>query len=198
MGDQQAASINEDLTQGWSVRVARSKRRLRPLKTKNKEVSLDTIRRLDAHKKLMAVQPEDWKMLKLTVDSGAGESVIPEEDADNVPLEDGDRKGCRYEVADGHIIHNKGQKRCAVVTRDGGSPKLLNLQVSDVHKGLLSVIELVKSGYRVVFDEEWSYIQDKSIGLCDTMDQGDDSFELVTWVKPADKVTNKDFGRRGS
>ena len=49
-------------------------------------------------------------MLKLTVESGAGESVIPGDEAANVPLEDGDMKGCKYEVANGHIIRNKSQK----------------------------------------------------------------------------------------
>ena len=49
-------------------------------------------------------------MLKLTVESGAGEPVIPGDEAANVPLEDGDMKGCKYEVANGHIIRNKGQK----------------------------------------------------------------------------------------
>ena len=50
----------------------------------------------------------------------------------------------------------------------------------------------------MVFDEEWSHIQDKNTGLCDTMDQAEDSFELITWVKQADKVTKEYFGRRGS
>ena len=104
-------------------------------------------------------------------------------------MEDGDRKGCPYEVANGQIIRNLGQRRCAVVTRDGGAPKVLNRQVSEVHKGLLSVIELVRAGHRVVFDQDWSYIQDKETAWTDTIDQGEDSLELMTWVKSADAVS---------
>ena len=159
--------------------------------------TLNTLKRLGETSLLMAVQPEEWKELKLTVDSGAGESVIPTTEATNVPLEDGDRIGCKYEVANGEIIRNKGQRRCAVVTRDCNPPKMLKLQVSDVNKGLLSVIELVKSGHRVVFDQEWSYIMDKESGKCDTIDQTEDTFELTTWVKSAGSPSEKGFPGQG-
>ena len=185
----------------WKVKVSKSKRSLRPLKSKKKmnaeHIPLDTIRRLDDHAKLMTVKPEEWKMLTLTVDSGAGESVIPKDEADYVPIVEGDRMGCKYEVANGEIIRNQGERRCAVVTKDGGRPKMLNLQVSDVHKALLSVGELVDNGFRVVFDKEWSFIQDKRTGTCDTMDRTVDGFDLVTWVKSADKINDADFARRG-
>ena len=77
---------------------------------------------------------------------------------------EGDHKGCRYEVANGEVIRNLGVKQCSVITNDGGVPKNINLQVADVRKGLLSVIELVKSGHRVVFVDEWSFIEDKDSG----------------------------------
>ena len=130
-------------------------------------VGIDTIKRLDDHAKLMAVKTEERRELRLTVDPCAGESVIPANEAENVPLEDGDRKGCKYEVASGGIIRNIGQRRYAVLTRDGGPPKQLNLQVSEVHKGLLSVIELIDNGHRVVFDRDLSFIQEKATCHCD-------------------------------
>ena len=37
-------------------------------------------------------------------------------------------------------------------------------QVADVNKALLSVSRLVRSGYKVVFDEEESYIEDRRTG----------------------------------
>ena len=108
-----------------------------------------------------------------------------------MPLVDGDRKGAPYEVANGAIIRNQGQRKCTVVNRDGGAPKILNLQVMAVHKPLLSVAELVRAGHRVVFDRDRCYIQDKKTGWCDTIDQTEDSFELTTWVKAAPSEANK-------
>ena len=185
------------------------KPKLKPLRVKNKAVKLNGLRNLDAHTKLMSCKPEEWTEIRLTVDSGAGETVVPPSEAANVATVDGDRKGCRYEVANGEVIRNLGVKQCSVVTNDGGVPKNINLQVADVHKGLLSVIELVKSGHRVVFDEEWCYIEDKDSGWRDTIDQKEDEFELVAWVKAAqgaksepgkpdnDKKNKPDFGRPG-
>ena len=157
----------------------------------------------------MSCKPEEWTEIRLTVDSGAGETVVPPSEASNVMTVEGDRKGCRYEVANGEVIRNLGVKQCSIVTNDGGVPKNINLQVAAVHKGLLSVIELVKSGLRVVFDNEWSFIEDKDSGWRDTIDQKEDEFELVAWVKaaqgtqsgpdkPESGATNKPvFGRPG-
>ena len=73
----------------------------------------------------------------------------------------------------------------------------MTLQVSDVHKGLLSVIEMIDAGQRVVFDSEWSYIQDKKTGTCDTLVRAEDAFELVTWVKSLCTAMAEDFARPG-
>ena len=133
----------------------------------------------------------------MTVDSGAGKSVIGEADVANLGIEKGKRTGCKYEVASGDIIYNKGKKKCAIVTQETTNPRQMTLQVSDVHKRLLSVVELNKKGQRVVFDSNWSYIQDKSTGSCDSLVQTDDAFELVTLVKPINQVKSEDFDRRG-
>lgn len=94
-----------------------------------------------------------------------------------------------------------------VITKDGGAHKAFNLQVANVHKALLSVIEIVDSGHRVVFDKHWSFIEDKSSEWRDTIDRRDDEFELVTWVKsapsnaeksngePSEKPSRQGFGR---
>ena len=89
------------------------------------------------------------------------------------------------------------ERKCAMVTQETTNPRQMTLQVSDVHKGLLSVVELDKKGQRVVFDSNWSYIQDKSTGSCDSLVQTDDAFELVTLVKPINQVKSEDFDRPG-
>ena len=98
--------------------------------------------------------------------------MFPPSEAVNVKTDDRKKKGCRYEVANCGIIHKKGGvKKCMVVTKDGGAPKSLNLQVANVHKALLSVIELVDSGRRVICHRDWGFIEDKSSEWRDAMDR---------------------------
>ena len=171
-----------------------AKPKLRPMREDLKTVKLRTLRDLDAHARLMSCKPEEWKEIRLTVDSGAGVTVVPPDEAENVETVDGEMKGARYEVANGQIIKNLGVKKCFLTTNDGGTPKNINLQVADVHKGLLSVIEMVNSHHRVVFDEDWSYIEDKETGWRDTINQEEDEFELVAWVKAANENAIRDSG----
>ena len=45
-----------------------------------------------------------------------------------------------------------------------GTRKSLVLQVTDVNEALLSVHKIVKNGRRVVFQDEDSYVEDRSAG----------------------------------
>ena len=64
----------------------------------------------------MTKENDAWQQLIITVDSGASESVAPPAAASNVPIEDspGSRGGVTYEVANGEMISNLGQKNCIV------------------------------------------------------------------------------------
>ena len=55
---------------------------------------------------------EDWEELEIAVDSWATETVIPETELPGVALQEGEayRRGVRYEVADGDLIPNLGEK----------------------------------------------------------------------------------------
>ena len=55
--------------------------------------------------------------------------------------------------------------------------------MADVNQGLLSVRKIMKSGYRMIFDEDGSEIVDKESG--ETMDMHDDGslFLLRLWCK---------------
>ena len=63
---------------------------------------------------LCAVNSEEWKEFTATVDSGASEHVVPPSAIDHIKLDDGPKKGCEYEVADGGTIENIGERRCLV------------------------------------------------------------------------------------
>ena len=75
---------------------------------------------------VMAVeQVEDWEVIEMAVDSGAGETVIGEEMLNSVDIVEGEahKKGVLYEVADGTLLPNKGEKRFGVVCEDGVKKK---------------------------------------------------------------------------
>ena len=55
-------------------------------------------------------------------------------------------------------------------------------QVSDVNKAFLSVSELVSKGCRVVFDEDSSFIANKSSGDWVPLEQRNGMYVLRMWV----------------
>ena len=114
----------------------------------------------------MTRENEMWLKLIITVDSGATDSVAPPASASNVPIVDspGSRAGATYEVANGEIIHNLGQKDCIIATDVGDTPQQLSFQICEVHKPLLSVSKLLAVGKSVVFHPHLSYIEDLKTG----------------------------------
>ena len=77
---------------------------------------------------------------------------------------------------------NLGEKEFIGMTDDGVTGRL-TAQVADVNQGLLSLRKMMRSGYRIVFDEDGSHIIDKQSG--DTMSMRDDGsmFLLKLWCK---------------
>ena len=104
----------------------------------------------------------EWECLDLAVDSGATETVVKEEMLTAETTEGAaSRRGVQYEVANGVLIPNLGEKKFQGVSEENIT-RGLTAQVADVNKALLSVRKVVKAGNRVVFDDdEGSYIEDK-------------------------------------
>ena len=61
-------------------------------------------------------------------------------------------------------------------------PKLI-AQVCEVNKGLLSVSKIAKSGHRVVFDADGSYIEDKRTGESMMLTEKNGMYMLKLWTK---------------
>ena len=59
-------------------------------------------------------------------------------------------------------------------------------QVCDVNRGLLSVRKITRSGNRVVFDNEGSYIENKTTGEVTRLKDDGGMYELTMWVKRKD------------
>ena len=58
----------------------------------------------------------------------------------------------------------------------------MTAQVTDVNKALLSVSKLVSKGCRVVFDEDSSFIENKSSGDWVPLEQRHGMYVLRMWV----------------
>ena len=97
----------------------------------------------------------------ITVDSGAAESVWPENYKQDIPLLPADAVKARskYVAANGEIMTNKGKKLVHFRTGDAKDVKAMEFQVTQVKKPLASVKKIVEKGNVVVFARDGSYIQ---------------------------------------
>ncbi len=77
-----------------------------------------------------------------------------------VVKDSGSRRGLHYVAADGTRIPNVGQQLVKFMTLDGAWTELL-FQIAAINKPLVSVSKLNEAGYKVVFDENNSYIMNK-------------------------------------
>ena len=117
------------------------------------------------------------------VDSGATETVVGPNMLTNIDTVPGpqQRRGVQYEVATGDLIDSLGEKRFVAVAENSIMRKL-TAQVADVNQPLLAVRGMTKTGHRVVFDDEGSYILDKSSGEWMPMVDDGKMFNLKLWV----------------
>ncbi|MDA8584227.1 hypothetical protein N9L68_08320 [bacterium] len=134
----------------------------------------------------------------MAVDSGASETVAQEGVLDSIPLVEGEarRKGVQYEVADGTLIPNLGEKEFIAVGECGALRKM-KVQVCDVNKPLLSVRRVTQAGNRVVFEEDGGYIEDKVSGERMWLREKDGMYLLKLWVRKGAEQNPQGFSRQG-
>ena len=90
---------------------------------------------------------------KITIDSGAAESVMPRDVVPNEELIEGEakKKGVKYVAANGGKMENLGEKK-GRFRRDGAKGvNSIKFQVTDVGKPLASVSRILDKGNSVVF-----------------------------------------------
>ena len=100
-----------------------------------------------------------WEMIDFAVDSGASETVVPSTictSVSTVPSE-ASRRGVMYEVANGEMLPNLGEKQLHAFTEDDAIPRRIKAQVCEVNKPLLSVSRLVSAGNTVVFSPDGAF-----------------------------------------
>jgi len=125
-----------------------------------------------------------WEEIKYSVDSGATESVTPEDMPKSIPTTQGAacKRGVEYEVANGVSIPNEGEKRFTAITEEGKKKNMV-VQVCDVNQGLLSVSKAVAAGNRVVFDEDGSYIENKRSKERTWMKAEGGMYTIKMWIR---------------
>ena len=136
-----------------------------------------------------------WKLIKLTVDSGACDHVLNKTEIPGAVIKETEavRKGVTYTSACGTVIRNLGEIDIEAVTEDG--VKLdLTAQVADVKQPLAAVRKICQAGNRVVFDDEESecFIENKETKARTQISFEDGTYAVKLWVpvKQGDKQTS--------
>ena len=117
------------------------------------------------------------------VDSGASDTVIPLSVACNLSLLHSPRVGIEYEMANGGVLTNLGERQGKVImSRDSDAPFLMSFQVVEVHKPLLAVSRLVAAVHEVHFDKENPHII-LSTGQKHPMLCNGGTYEVEIWIE---------------
>ena len=94
----------------------------------------------------------EWVEVEVTVDSGACDTVMPEEVCSHIDVLPSakSKSGCCYEVANGEELPNVGERQCLAITPGSKLPKRIHFQIAGAHKPLLSVSRCADMGYECV------------------------------------------------
>jgi hypothetical protein len=137
---------------------------------------------------------DGWKRLSVAVDSGAAETVIPYNEVGDYPVmpTEASRSGLNYASATGDPIPNLGEQRLPLCTQEG-TLRSMTFQAAPVSRALGSVMRMCRTGHKCVFDDEGSYIENKSTGEINWLREEDGNYMLDVWVVPSEQAG---FGRQ--
>ena len=131
---------------------------------------------------LAAIDIPQWEKVTLTVDSGASDTVVPPSVARFVELLSSSKVGTEYEVANGGVVVNLGEKRCEIRTSgDTQNTFLMSFQVVEVHKPLLAVSKLIEAGHQVVFGKDSHILLSCGDKVPIRLSGG--TYEVDVWIK---------------
>ena len=133
-----------------------------------------------------AVDPAEGEVseaLRITVDSGAVDTVGPKSLAPGLPTQDTEasRKGMYYRAANDTKIAIHGKKDISGYTNEGSAIGL-EIQKADVKKALGSVRKMFEAGNRVVFDDAGSCVENKETGERTALTKERGSYILTVWA----------------
>ena len=121
----------------------------------------------------------------ITSDSGASDTVAPEEFFSDYPLEPshGSTNNIWYMGAGGQKIRNMGQRKILLLTREK-SLRWLTVQVAAVKKMLGSVSKNNDCGHEVIYRKTGSFIKDEATGEKIHLTREKGTFKYDAWVVP--------------
>ena len=123
-----------------------------------------------------------WEKLTPTVDSGASDTVVPPKFCSWSTIFHTDRVGTEYEVANGQVVHNLGERRCIMKVSEKVAELNIAFQVVGVHKPLLAVSSITAQGHQVVFADGGDHIAVNN-GEKLPLRNVNGVFELDVWIK---------------
>ncbi len=141
---------------------------------------------------------DEWEVIWLTADSGAAVSMLRTDQAisyDLLPTKES-QAGVSYTAAKKGKVYEQG-KRMPVMQFESGALKALQFRVGPVNKALLSIKDIVSGvpgGNRVVFDDEGSFILNKTTGEITPLYERNRTYGLPVRVLPkpvASKLQSK-------
>ena len=143
----------------------------------------------------------------ITIDSGAGNSVMPRRMVINkseIRESEGSRAGLKYIAANDGRIPNEGEYDLRLKTTEGNSEDF-TFQIAEVNKALGAVSYLVDRGYKVTFEknmktgQDLSHMTNKIRGAPTRFRREINVWVLDAYVQVDDNVgaNNQDFCRRG-
>ena len=137
-----------------------------------------------------------WRKMRVTVDSGAAESVIPVDEIVSYPKQV-HSVPIWYQTASGEPIRNEGEQRLPVMT-PSGKMKGMTFQACDVTKPLASVKRMVDAGHAVIFSPEelgGSFVLNLVTGEEEPLVEDDGNYVMEVWVPPPEALS-QGFGRQ--
>ena len=136
---------------------------------------------------LSTIGSDEWIEIELTADSGACDTVIPRTTAESIPIVPSlaSLRGMEYEVANGQSIPNLGERRCLIWTEGATEAKSMNMQVADVHKGLLSLSRCADMGFEGRFGRRAGALICEKTGEVIPLIRKGNLYVLKVWVKAA-------------
>ena len=99
----------------------------------------------------------------------------------------------QYEVASGKAIPNLGEKHCEMFVEGATSCMLMDFQVADIHRPLLSLSRAADQGFRSVLDDYGGYLQHKKTGEVIPITRRGNLYIMQIWVRGAPDETSQGF-----
>jgi hypothetical protein len=117
--------------------------------------------------------------MTITIDSGASENVIGPNMLPSVPVveSEGSKEGVMYVTANGTVMPNRGEQHVHVTTKEGHKC-MLNMQVTDVKKPLMSVARICDAGHEVTFTSGGGMIRHVKTGQVTKFNRVDNVYRL--------------------